>query len=83
MGKGVVEDMHAFILAHQMALKAVIEKEGIECESELRRSWDVLLDAREAETAERELKELRESGFKGGVEVLDSVSTKYAATVCV
>lgn len=43
-------------LVHQQiyALKEVVEKEGLECEFELRRSFDVFLDASDAEEKRRE-----------------------------
>lgn len=81
MGRETVEEMHAFIQRHVMELKRVIEEEGIECESELRRSWDVLLDQGEAGKAYEDLEWLRNSGFGGGIEVVDSVEAKFAARV--
>lgn len=80
MGRENVGEMHEFIQAHVWALKDVVEREGIECESELRRSWDVLLDAEEARTVERELGELRRSGFRG-IEMVDCVGSEFAARV--
>lgn len=45
---------HDFVMAHIPALKEVVETEGIDCEFELRRSYDVFLDQAEADQAKQE-----------------------------
>jgi hypothetical protein len=53
-GVATAEDIARFVTAQIDALKNVIEKEEIECEFELRRSFDVFLDEKEASAARKD-----------------------------
>lgn len=68
-GRENVEEMNAFVTAQMYALKGVVETEGIECESELRRSFDVWLDEEDAKVGEMEWREQVKTGLKGIKEV--------------
>ena len=48
-GVAVVDEFASFVNDQIYALKEVVEREGLDCEFELRRSYDVFLDDLEAE----------------------------------
>lgn len=81
MGWEQAEALNVFIQDQILTVKEVIEKEGIQCESELRRSYDVLLDESEVANAKEDLAWLREKGFSR-IELVDSVDDKFAPRVC-
>lgn len=82
MGMESVETFHAFVRQNVYAVKEVIEEEGIDCESELRRSWDVCLDAGEAEEVKKRFAKLKESGM-ATLEDIETVGEKFAERVSV
>jgi glycine/D-amino acid oxidase-like deaminating enzyme len=75
------EALNAFIQDQILMVKEVIEKEGIQCESELRRSYDVLLDDSEVARAKEDLAWLRQEELSK-IELVDSVDSKFASRVC-
>ncbi|KAL2842786.1 FAD dependent oxidoreductase [Aspergillus pseudoustus] len=62
-GTAVAGEIVKFVRENIFAVKDVIEKEGIEAEAELRRSFDVCLDADDADTVGEVFEELRRGGF--------------------
>jgi len=56
-GADTAEHLAAFVNDHIYAIKDVVEREGIDCEFELRRSFDVFLDAEEAQIAKEGFQE--------------------------
>jgi hypothetical protein len=56
-GVAAAEEVAQFVTAQIHALKKVIDDEGIECEFELRRSYDVFLDEQEAASARKDFQD--------------------------
>lgn len=63
------------------AIKDVVEREGLECEFELRRSYDVFLTEPEAEKARKEFEDSRNAGQKWTREV-DWIGRDFVEQVC-
>jgi glycine/D-amino acid oxidase-like deaminating enzyme len=62
-GKSNAEDIVQFVRANIYAVKRVIERERIDAEAELRRSFDVPLTEEDASVVTREFEELLQDGF--------------------
>lgn len=52
-GAEAAQEIAAFVNEQIYAIKDVVESEGLDCEFELRRSYDVFLDESEAREAEK------------------------------
>lgn len=61
-GEGPATEALNFSRAHVYALKKVVEEEGIDCELELRRSYDVFCDDGEAEAALQYVRDRQSAG---------------------
>lgn len=53
-GAAVAEEYATFVNNHIYAIKQTVERESLDCEFELRRSYDVFLDVEEAEKVRKE-----------------------------
>lgn len=62
-GRSNAEDVVEFVRGNIYAIKRVIEKEDIDAEGELRRSFDVALTDDDARVITREFEELLDDGF--------------------
>lgn len=62
-GSSTAGEIVKFVRANIYGMKRVIEKENIEAEAELRRSFDVSLDKEDAAEVKREFNEQSNSGF--------------------
>jgi len=74
-------ELWSLVKRNVFALKAVIEEEGIECEAELRRSFDVCLDEKEAENVEKDFEWMRRESGLAGLEELDVIRGKNVKRV--
>lgn len=63
LGTDAAGEMVKWIRENLYAVKKVIEKEGIEAQAELRRSFDVSLDEEDARQVKREFERQLETGF--------------------
>jgi len=79
-GVVMAEEIAAFVNEQIYALKEVVEAEGIDCEFELRRSYDVFIDQKEAEEATRFFREGVKAKAKW-VRNVDLVGQKYVERV--
>ena len=61
-GEGPATEALNFSRAHVYALKKVVEEEGIDCEFELRRSYDVFCNDGEAEAARQYVQASQSAG---------------------
>lgn len=62
LGPTAANAIWRFVADHIDALKDVVEKEGLECEFELRRSFDVFTSADDARSMEKRFHEARDRG---------------------
>jgi len=65
LGEAQTEELHAFVRANQYAVKQLVEDEGIQCQGELRRSFDVALDEEGAKEMVEGYKHLKKIGLAG------------------
>ena len=79
-GPVVAEEMAQFVNDQIYALKRAVEKEGLDCEFELRRTFDVFLDAEEAEEVIRGFRSSLKAGHNWTREV-DLIGKKFAEQV--
>lgn len=80
-GRSDAADIAEFVRANIYAVKRVIEKENIDAEAELRRSFDVPLTEDDARVITREFAELLEDEFPLMQDV-GYVGEKFAERVC-
>lgn len=80
----MAESFASFVHNHIFALKHVVEAEGLDCEFELRRSFDVFLDEGQAEYARTQYQAGVKAGHRWtkevdfvGAEFAEQVSTSY------
>ena len=78
-----------FSRAHVYALKKVVEEEGIDCEFELRRSYDVYCNEGEAEAARQYVRASQSAGRRWTDDVAfveaklaEQVSTRERMSIC-
>lgn len=79
-GVDAAEEFAAFVDDQIYALKGVVEKEALDCEFELRRSFDVFLEAEEA----KEVADRFRSSLKAGqrwTRQIDMIDEQYAEQV--
>jgi len=79
-GAVMAEEIAAFVNEQIYALKEIVEAEGIDCEFELRRSFDVFIDEKEAEEATRFFREGVRAKARW-VRNVDLVDQKYVEQV--
>ncbi|KAK5113618.1 hypothetical protein LTR85_010847 [Meristemomyces frigidus] len=79
-GADVAEEFAAFAHEQVYAVKHVVETEGIDCEFELRRSFDVFIDPQEAEEAKRRFKSSLKAG-RNWTRYVDLVNEKHVEQV--
>jgi len=72
----VLNSLHA----HVYALKKVVEEEGLDCEFEMRRSYDVFCNDDEAEAARQYVRACQQAGQQWTDDV-DFVEEKFAEQV--
>lgn len=80
ISRDCVAEVNQFVQKQVHAVKACMEKEGFDCESELWRSYDVMLDEKDAERVTSEICELRKSGLKA-MNQIDVVGKKFVEKV--
>lgn len=88
-GEEVATEALDFSRAHVYALKKVVEEEGIDCEFELRRSYDVFCNDGEAGAARRYVRASQAAGRRWTEDValveeklVEQVSTEERMTFC-
>lgn len=69
-----------FSRKHVYALKKVVEEEGLDCEFELRRSYDVFCNDDEAEAARQYVRASQQAGRQWSEDV-DFIEAKFAEQV--
>ena len=74
------EEFGDLVIKHIYALKEVVEREGLECEFEMRRSYDVFLTDAEAQRAKGRFEACRRAGQKWTREV-DLIGEEFAQRV--
>jgi len=79
-GPEKMAEMQAFVRRNVYAVKDVIETEGIQCESQLRRSWDVCLEQKEADEMMEGWAHLK-SMRVAGLEDIDVAEKRYIQRV--
>jgi hypothetical protein len=79
-GEAAAEDIAAFVVKHMYAMKKTVEEEGLDCEFELRRSYDVWCNEKEAGDAKAYVKASHRAGQAWAAGV-DLVADKYAEQV--
>lgn len=79
-GLEVAEEFAAFTDEQIYAFKDAVESEGIECEFELRHSFDVFIEGKEAKEATKLFKEALSAKQKWTREV-DLIGEEYAEQV--
>ena len=79
-GPAVAEEMAQFVYDQIYAIKRTVEKEGLDCEFELRRTFDVFLDAEEAKIVARKFTASLQAGHKWTREV-DFIGEEFAEQV--
>jgi len=70
----------AFVYSQNHLIKEVVDREGLDCEFELRRTYDVLVDEQDAKEAEETYKTGFREGYKWVKEV-SFVDSRYAEQV--
>jgi len=63
-GAAAADEFAAFVIDQIYALKQTVEQQDIDCDFELRRSYDVFLDDAEAEAVEKGFRASLEKGHK-------------------
>ena len=88
-GEGPATEALNFSRAHVYAIKKVVEEEGIDCEFELRRSYDVFCNDGEAEAAREYVRASQSAGQQWTddvalveAEFAEQVSTAERTTIC-
>lgn len=79
-GVDAARDLIKSHIAHIMALKNVIEKEKIDCDFLVTRSFDVFMDSDEARQRELDLRTYKDMGLDE-LEHVDVLATKYLEAV--
>lgn len=81
-GSAAAGEIVKFVRANIYGVKRVVEKEQIQAEAELRRSFDVSLNNDDAKVVQREFQEQLESGFPLTEDVAH-VGEEFAERVCI
>lgn len=71
----------AFVYSQGHLMKEAVDREGLDCEFELRRTYDVFVDEQDAKDAEETYRTAVEEGHKWVKEV-SFVDSRYAEQVC-
>jgi len=79
-GVEAAEEFATFVNDHINAIKQLIETEGLDCDFELRRSFDVVHDAQEAEEAKERFRASVKAGHRWTRE-RDLVEERYVEQV--
>jgi len=79
-GEEAATELLNFSRKHVYALKRVVEEEGLDCEFELRRSYDVHCNDREAEAARQYVRASQKAGRQWADDV-DFIDGKFAEQV--
>jgi hypothetical protein len=79
-GEEAATEMLNFSRSHVYALKKVVEEEGLDCEFELRRSYDVYCNDDEADAARQYVRTSQRAGQQWADDV-DFIEARFAEQV--
>jgi hypothetical protein len=80
-GVEAANEFAAFALAQQYHMKDAVDREGLDCEFEMRRSYDVHIDEEDAKQAEELYRTAMREGYPWARD-LDFVGPEFVEQVC-
>jgi hypothetical protein len=81
-GLEAANTLAAFALAQQYHMKQVVDRENLDCEFEMRRSYDVYIDEEDAKQAEELYRTAMREGYPWARD-LDLVGGEFVEQVCI
>jgi hypothetical protein len=80
-GVEAANELAAFVSAQRYAMKDAVDREGLDCEFEVRRSYDVYVDEEDAKEAEELYRTAMRDGHQWARD-FDFVGCEFAEQVC-